>query len=121
MRAYGNAKLMLIMFTYELAKRLEGTGVTVNALMPGFVATNLGKNSGSLRSSLLFRMVRPMQSSAKKGAETSIYLASSPDVANTTGRIFRKKREVSSSPSSYDVKLREQVLDRTEEMLSKWL
>ncbi len=121
MRAYGNAKLMLIMFTYELAKRLEGTGVTVNALMPGFVATNLGKNSGSLRSSLLFRMVRPMQSSAKKGAETSIYLASSPDVANTTGRIFRKKREVSSSPSSYDVKLREQFLDRTEEMLSKWL
>jgi NAD(P)-dependent dehydrogenase (short-subunit alcohol dehydrogenase family) len=121
MRAYGNAKLMLIMFTYELAKRLEGTGVTVNALMPGFVATNLGKNSGSFRSSLLFRMVRPMQSSAKKGAETSIYLASSPDVANTTGRIFRKKLEVSSSPSSYDVKLRKQVLDRTEEMLSKWL
>jgi NAD(P)-dependent dehydrogenase (short-subunit alcohol dehydrogenase family) len=121
MRAYGNAKLMLIMFTYELAKRLEGTGVTVNVLMPGFVATNLGKNSGSLRSRLLFRMVRPMQASAKKGAETSIYLASSPDVANTTGRIFRKKLEVSSSPSSYDVKLREQFWNKAEEMLSKWL
>ena len=52
MQAYSNAKLMLMMFTYELSRKLEGTGVTVNVLMPGFVATNLGKNSGSLRSAL---------------------------------------------------------------------
>jgi retinol dehydrogenase-14 len=113
--------LMLIMFTYELAKRLEGTGVTVNALMPGFVATNLGKNSGSLRSSLMFMLVRPMQTNARKGAETSIYLASSPDVMNASGRIFQKKREVSSSPLSYNVELRRQLWDRTDELLSKWL
>ena len=57
MQAYSNAKLMLMMFTYELSRRLAGTGVTVNVLMPGFVATNLGKNSGSLRSAIMFTMV----------------------------------------------------------------
>jgi NAD(P)-dependent dehydrogenase (short-subunit alcohol dehydrogenase family) len=74
---YANTKLMLMMFTYELAKRLKGTGVTANVLMPGFAATNLGKNSGSLSSSIMFKMVRPMQVNAKKGAETSVYIASS--------------------------------------------
>jgi NAD(P)-dependent dehydrogenase (short-subunit alcohol dehydrogenase family) len=73
---YANTKLMVMMFTYELARRLKGTGVTANVLMPGFVATNLGKNSGSLSSALMFKMVRPMQVSPKKGAETSVYLAS---------------------------------------------
>ncbi|HEX7483396.1 MAG TPA: SDR family NAD(P)-dependent oxidoreductase, partial [Candidatus Bathyarchaeia archaeon] len=53
MQVYSNAKLMLMMFTYELSKRLVGSGVTANVLMPGFVATNLGKNSGSLRSSIM--------------------------------------------------------------------
>jgi hypothetical protein len=56
--------------------------------MPGFVATNLGKNSGSLSSSLMFKMVRPMQVSPKKGAETSVYLASSGDVKDMTGKYF---------------------------------
>jgi retinol dehydrogenase 14 len=60
------------MFTYELARRLKGSGVTANALIPGFVATNLGKNSSSLNSSIMFKMVRPMQIGAKKGAETCL-------------------------------------------------
>jgi retinol dehydrogenase 14 len=77
MQAYSNVKLMLMMFTYELSRRLNGTGVTANVLMPGFVATNLGKNSGSLRSAVMFAMVRPMQISAKRGAETSVFMASS--------------------------------------------
>ena len=64
---YSNTKLMLMMFTYELAMRLRGSGVTANVLMPGFVATNLGKNSGSLSSSIMFKMVRPMQINTKKG------------------------------------------------------
>jgi NAD(P)-dependent dehydrogenase (short-subunit alcohol dehydrogenase family) len=64
--AYDNAKLMLMMFTYELARRLKGSGVTVNVLMPGFTATNLGKNSGSLGSYIMFKMVRPMQQSARR-------------------------------------------------------
>jgi NAD(P)-dependent dehydrogenase (short-subunit alcohol dehydrogenase family) len=94
MQAYSNAKLMLMMFTYALSRRLAGTEVTVNVLMPGFVATNLGKNSGSLRSAIMFAMVRPMQISAKGGAETSVYLASADEVKDISGKCFAKKKEV---------------------------
>ena len=114
---YDNAKLMLMMFTYELARRLKGSGVTVNVLMPGFTATNLGKGSGSLGSYIMFKMVRPMQQSAEKGAETSIYLASSDDVKDITGKCFAKKKEVKTCSMSYDEELQERLWDRTENML----
>ena len=113
---YDNAKLML-MFTYELARRLRGSGVTVNVLMPGFTATNLGKSSGSLSSRIMFKMVRPMQQSAKKGAETSIYLASSDEVKDITGKCFAKKKEVKSCPASYDEGLQKRLWNKTENML----
>jgi NAD(P)-dependent dehydrogenase (short-subunit alcohol dehydrogenase family) len=115
---YANTKLMLMMFTYELARRLKGSGVTANVLMPGFVATNLGKNSGSLSSSIMFKMVRPMQVSAKKGAETSIYLASSEDVKDVTGKCFIKKKEAMTCPASYDEDLQKRLWNKTESMLS---
>ena len=114
---YANAKLMVMMFTYELARRLESTGVTANVLMPGFVATNLGKNSGSLSSSLMFKMVRPMQVSPKKGAETSVYLASSSEVTNVSGKCFAKKKETTTCPASYDENLQKRLWNRTEIML----
>ena len=115
--AYDNAKLMLEMFTYELASRLKGSGVTVNVLMPGFTATNLGKNSGSLSSYIMFKMVRPMQQSAEKGAETSVYLASSDEVKDLTGKCFAKKKEVTSCPASYDEELQKHLWNKTESML----
>jgi NAD(P)-dependent dehydrogenase (short-subunit alcohol dehydrogenase family) len=115
--AYDNAKLMLMMFTYELAMRLKGSGVTVNVLMPGFTATNLGKNSGSLSSYIMFKMVRPMQKSAKKGAETSVYLASSDEVKDITGKCFAKKKEVTSCPASYDEELQKRLWKKTESLL----
>ena len=115
---YANTKLMLMMFTYELARRLKGSGVTANVLMPGFVATNLGKNSGSLSSSIMFKMVRPMQVSAKKGAETSIYLASSEDVKDVTGKCFIKKKEAMTCPASYNEELQKRLWNKTESMLS---
>jgi NAD(P)-dependent dehydrogenase (short-subunit alcohol dehydrogenase family) len=121
MQVYRNAKLMLVMFTYELARRLKDTGISVNALMPGFVATNLGKNSGSLSSYLMFTLVRPMQISAKKGAETSIFLASSLDVKDVTGHIFSRKLEVKSSQISYDLSLQKQLWSKTEKILDRWL
>ena len=114
---YANTKLMLMMFTYELARRLKGSGVTANVLMPGFVATNLGKNSGSLSSSIMFKMVRPMQVSAKKGAETSIYLASSEDVKDVTGKCFIKKKEAMTCPASYNEELQKRLWNKTESML----
>ncbi len=113
MKVYSNAKLMLIIYTYELAKRLEGTRVTVNVLMPSFVATNLGKNSGSLRSSIMFRIVRPMQISAKKGAETSVYLASSEDIKTVSGKCFSKKKIATACPESYEEELQKLLWNKT--------
>ena len=117
MQAYSNAKLMLMMFTYELSRKLEGTGVTVNVLMPGFVATNLGKNSGSLSSAIMFTLVRPMQISAKKGAETSVYLASSDEVKEVTGKCFSKSKEVETCPASYDREAQERLWNETVRIL----
>ncbi len=118
MQAYSNAKLMLMMFTYELSRRLAGTGVTVNVLMPGFVATKLGKNSGSLRSAIMFTMVRPMQISAKKGAETSVYLASDDQVKNVSGKCFAKKKEATTCPVSYDVNVQKRLWIETVKLLN---
>ena len=118
MQAYSNSKLMLMMFSYALSRRLSGTGVTVNVLMPGFVATNLGKNSGSLKSALMFAMVRPMQISAKKGAETSVYLASADEVKEISGKCFAKKKQAETCPVSYDQEIQERLWNKTIRLLS---
>ncbi len=90
MKAVGPTKLELIMFTQELAKRLQGTGVTVNALHPGLAKSNLLKEIPPFVQ-YIFRM---MSSSPEKCAETSIYLATSPDVEKVTGKYFEKCKEV---------------------------
>ena len=101
MQAYGQSKLAVVLFTYELARRLEGTQITVNALHPGFVATNIGQNNGGLMK-LFAPLIKLVAMSPKEGAETSIYLASSPDVVGVTGKYFDKEKVVVSSPASYD-------------------
>ncbi len=100
-RAYNQSKLAMILFTYELARRLEGTGVTVNCVHPGVVVTNLGRGSSGAFG-LLLRLMRPFFSSPEKGAETPIYLASSPEVEGVSGKYFAKKAEAKSSERSYD-------------------
>jgi NAD(P)-dependent dehydrogenase (short-subunit alcohol dehydrogenase family) len=97
MKAYGRSKLCNILFTRELARRLHGTGVTANSLHPGFVATSFGDQSGALVSGLIW-LAKFVAISPAKGAETIVYLASSPDVAQTTGQYFYKS--VPSTPSS---------------------
>ncbi len=97
MKAYGRSKLCNILFTRELARRLHGTGVTANSLHPGFVATRFGDQSGALVSGLIW-LAKFVAISPAKGAETIVYLASSPDVAQTTGQYFYKS--VPSAPSS---------------------
>jgi retinol dehydrogenase 12 len=114
---YANTKLMSIMLTYELARRLQGSGVTINVLLPGFTATNLGRNTGSLRSSIMFKMVRPIQQTAKKGAETSIYLASSDELKETTGKCFAKKKEIMTCPASYNQEVQTRLWNKTESLL----
>ena len=91
----------MVLFTYELARRLEGTGVSANCVHPGVVATNLGRGNGGF-SGFLTRLMRPFFSSPEKGAETAIYLASSPEVEGVSGKYFAKKAEAKSSEQSYD-------------------
>jgi len=104
-RANNQAKLALILFTYELARRLEGTGVTVNCLHPGAVATDAPLKDPNLPSfaGLMYRLVRLFFLSPEKGAQTSLFLATSPEVEGVTGQYFIKKAPVESSPESYDV------------------
>ncbi|MGA2664483.1 MAG: SDR family oxidoreductase [Nitrososphaerales archaeon] len=100
-KAYGQSKLAQILFTRELARKLQGTGVTVNAVHPGVVATNWGRRStGPL--GLVLKIGSPFMMSPEKGAETSVYLASSPDVAGITGRYFVKKKEATASAEATD-------------------
>lgn len=101
LRVYGASKLANILFTYELARRLEGSGVTANCLHPGAVATSLGKNNGRL-GHIVLPLLKPFFLSPEQGARTSIYLASSPEVATTSGRYYVKCRAVPSSAASHD-------------------
>jgi NAD(P)-dependent dehydrogenase (short-subunit alcohol dehydrogenase family) len=100
--AYGESKLANLYFTYELARRLEGSGVTANALHPGYVATNFGANNGGIYR-LAFGLGHIAAIRPAEGAETIIYLASSPEVEGVTGKYFVQKKEARSSDVSYDV------------------
>ena len=103
-RAYGRSKLCNIVFTYELARRLQGCDITVNALHPGLVRTNIARNNGILgRVANFFIGVRGVD--AAKGAETLIHLAYSPEVEGVTGKFFVGCRSVPSSSLSYDTNL----------------
>jgi NAD(P)-dependent dehydrogenase (short-subunit alcohol dehydrogenase family) len=99
-RAYGQSKLANILFTYELARRLEGSGVTANALHPGVVATGFAQTYGG-PTALLVRLAHPFMATPAEGARTSIYLASSPEVEGVTGRYWVKSKAVPSSELSY--------------------
>ena len=100
-RAYGRSKLCNILFTYELARRLEGSGVTVNSLHPGLVRTNIARNNGLLGRVVNF-FIGARGVDAVKGAKTLNYLASSPEVDGITGKYFVDCRAVPSSALSYD-------------------
>jgi NAD(P)-dependent dehydrogenase (short-subunit alcohol dehydrogenase family) len=86
--AYGRSKLANILFTRELARRLAGSGVTANALHPGFVATGLGQRDNFFLGFLVCLAMALRAGPAEQGAETIVYLASSPDVADVTGAYF---------------------------------
>jgi len=101
-KAYQRSKLANIYFTYELARRLAGSNVTVNCLHPGFVASSFGNNNGGLARALFSVAKTLFAISEVNGARTSVYLASSPDVEGVTGKYFDSRREVKSSPASYD-------------------
>lgn len=111
--AYAQSKLALVLFTYELSRRLKDTSISVNAMHPGLVATNFGKNNGWLRF-YLRRLIRRNEISPREGAETSIYLATSLEVAGISGKYFVRKEEVTSSEDTYDNQLAKELWNRTE-------
>jgi retinol dehydrogenase 12 len=115
MKAYGQSKLALLMFTYDLARRLAGTGVTVNALHPGFVASDMYRSSGGFVK-LLIPVIKLMAVNPEAGAETSIFVAASPEVEGVTGKYFVKKQAVPSSPQSYDMAAAQRLMTITKEM-----
>lgn len=100
-RAYSQSKLANIMFTYELARRLAGAGVTANAMHPGTVATRFGEDSGGLLA-LGMKIFHRFALTPEEGADTIVYLASSPEVEGITGQYWVKRRSIRSSPASYD-------------------
>jgi NAD(P)-dependent dehydrogenase (short-subunit alcohol dehydrogenase family) len=117
MKVYGSTKLRVIMYTYEMARRLEDTNVSVNVVLPGFVATNLGRSSGSRSSRIMFGMMKPFQLSPKEGAETSVYVATTPEIEGLTGKCFEKKQEIETSEVSYNVDLQKQLWEITVDLL----
>ncbi len=108
-KAYNQSKLAVVLFTYELARKLQGTGVTVNSLEPGMVATNFAREYTGFKRLMATRLWRPFMKSPEKGAETSIYLASSPEVEGITGKYFINKKEAKPSKESYDETLSKQL------------
>ena len=118
MRVYGESKLANILFTLELARRLEGTGVTANALHPGTVRTGYGAD-GDARGFLAFgiKIEKPFFLSPAKGARTSIYLASSPDVQDVTGQYFDKCKPAKSRRWAQDAEAAQRLWQVSEDLV----
>jgi NAD(P)-dependent dehydrogenase (short-subunit alcohol dehydrogenase family) len=100
-RAYTQSKLANLLFTYELARRLQSSGVTANALHPGFVATGFAANNG-WKGRLWQLVARFLAINSKEGARTIVYLATSPDVERISGKYFDREQLIPSSAASYD-------------------
>ena len=114
---YGRSKMANILFTRELAKRLDGARVTVNALHPGFVRTNFGKQrrksffSAVIKFASLFMAISP-----EKGAETSIYLATSPEVENITGKYFSAQKIIEPAADALNDEIARRLWEKSEKL-----
>ena len=117
--AYGQSKLLMNAFTFELARRLAGTGVTANCLHPGVVATNIwSANPPPLIGKLILAVVKPFMLNSKQGAAVSLYLATSPEVAQVSGEYFVKSKPAKSNSVSRDPKVMLEVWLFTNKMTS---
>ncbi len=109
-KAYGQSKLALVLFTHELAKKLQGTGVTVNAVHPGTVATNIWTRPlGPV--GFIMALPKLFMTSPEQGAETIVYLASSPDARGLNGEYLEKLKVKKSSDESYDEEIAQRLWD----------
>ena len=115
--AYCNSKLMNILFTYEIHKRYKDSGITFNALHPGFVDTCFGDNNTGLGKNILSIGKKLIAINVVKGASTNVYLASSDEVENVSGKYFDRSRPVQSSKVSHLELYQEKLWSYSESML----
>lgn len=119
--AYSQSKLLMNAFTFELARRLEGTGVTANCLHPGVVATNIVPSNAPAVVKMGFAVMKPFLLSPKRGAAVSLYLATSPDVATVSGKYFVKSKPADSNPLLRHPKVAPAIWQWTEKMVGATL
>lgn len=117
--AYSQSKLMNVLFTYELARRLKGSNVTANCLHPGGVASNFADNTGGILRIAAWFFKNTFAISSEKGAATSIYLATSAEVEGVSGKYFDNKKEKSSSKISYDEAVQKQLWETSEKIVGQ--
>src|SRR5262245_18451758 len=115
-KAYAQSKLANVLFTRELARRLEGTGVTANCMHPGFVGTNIFSNVRGV-GGMIMRLITPFMRTPEKGADTVIWLASSPEVEGITGRYFIDRKDRRSNQESYNVAIASRLWEVSEQMI----
>lgn len=109
MNSYGASKLMNVLFTYELARRLADTTVTVNTVHPGLVDTGFGHNTGRLWAALIKAAQKLFAISPERGAETLVYLAAAEEISGLSGKYWNEKQQKRSSDISYDRQLQRQL------------
>ncbi|WP_102127513.1 SDR family oxidoreductase [Deinococcus planocerae] len=119
MRAYYQSKLANVLFTYELARRLAGSGVTANALHPGVVNSGFGGDARGVMGLAMRAIKRFGSVTPGEGARTSVYLASSPEVEGVTGKYFEKEKAVASGKESYDEEVARRLWDVSERLARK--
>ncbi len=117
--AYSASKLANVLFTMALAKRLEGTGVSANAVHPGAVATGFGRNNGVL-SRGVFTVLGRFMKTPEQGAETSIYVASAPDLRGVTGKYFADCKAVAPAAAAQDAAA-ERLWQISEQIAARWV
>ncbi len=117
-KAYSTSKLANILFTSELARQLDGTSVTTNALHPGIVASGFGRNNTGVVG-FFAKIAAPFMMSAENGAKTSIFLASDPSVSTVTGKYFEKSQPKKPSREARDPAIARRLWAVSEELVAK--
>ncbi len=112
-KAYGRSKLANATFTYELARRLQGTTVTANCLHPGFVGTGFASNNGGMMK-IGMSILKPFILSIPKGADTPIWLSASPEMEGKSGGYYQKRQPIQSMPQSYDLDAQRRLWEASE-------
>ena len=115
-KAYNQSKLANILFTYELARKLNDTNVTVNCMHPGLMNTPIGNKNSTLLFSLVWTLFKQLGSNPENASETCVYLATSENIKNISGKYFANKKEIKSSVTSYNQENAKKLWQMSEEL-----